>query len=187
MITQNMTFGQAIEALKKGLQVARKGWNGKGMYLCLQAGSLVQAADTRGGMARCIADEGIDEVIVQPHIDMRAADGTCVVGWLASQTDMLSEDWLIVGAGPTFKTYGGVTSMEANFIERQKSFHQNLKAEAKSIISPYKGNVQQELKTQTQVVINIESLVKQVDINNPDDLDCFGEAMKRIIDIANDN
>lgn len=41
--------------------------------------------------------DGTETVIeLLPHIDMRSADGTLVVGWLASQTDMLSDDWQIL-------------------------------------------------------------------------------------------
>jgi len=53
--------------------------------------------DTRGGAALAMANEGFDKIEICPHIDTRSADGKCVVGWLASQTDMLAEDWCIVG------------------------------------------------------------------------------------------
>jgi hypothetical protein len=39
----------------------------------------------------------MDDVKINPHIDMKASDGSIVIGWLASQTDMLSDDWFIVG------------------------------------------------------------------------------------------
>lgn len=93
---KNMTFGLAIEALKAGKKVARAGWNGKGMWLALQAGSVITPEQARGGAAKGRADEGATEITILPHIDMRAADGSVVVGWLASQTDMLAEDWMIV-------------------------------------------------------------------------------------------
>ncbi len=40
--------------------------------------------------------DGVDGIKIGAHIDMLAADGSVVVGWLASQTDMLAEDWVIV-------------------------------------------------------------------------------------------
>ncbi len=92
----SMNFGHAIELLKQGRRVARIGWNGKNMYLALQEGSTITHEQARGGVARSLAQEGKTEIVIQPHIDMRAADGTCVVGWLASQTDMLAEDWVEV-------------------------------------------------------------------------------------------
>ena len=87
-------FGKALEALKEGKAVARKGWNGKGMFLTLQNSSEVDGTNMRNEPARKYY--GDNKVKVCPHIDMKSADGTYVVGWLASQTDMLAEDWDIV-------------------------------------------------------------------------------------------
>jgi Protein of unknown function (DUF2829) len=86
-----MDFGDAIRALKDGKKVAREGWNGKGMFLFLVAGSTfkVNRAPLLG-----IYPEGT-EVNYHPHIDMKTAQGY-VVPWLASQADMLSEDWVVV-------------------------------------------------------------------------------------------
>lgn len=89
-----MDFGKAIEALKQGKKVARKGWNGKGMFLVLQPGSEVKGLDMRNYLAREYYSNSL--VKIAPHIDLKATDDTYVVGWLASQTDMLSEDWEIV-------------------------------------------------------------------------------------------
>lgn len=44
-----------------------------------------------------MVDEGLSEIKINYHIDMKCADGSIVIGWLASQTDMLSDDWVIVG------------------------------------------------------------------------------------------
>lgn len=83
-----MNFGQAIEAMKSGKKVAREGWNGKGMFLFLVPGSVfkVNRAPLLG-----IYSEGT-EIDYHAHIDMKTAQGY-VVPWLASQPDMLSEDW----------------------------------------------------------------------------------------------
>lgn len=94
--TTGMSFGMAIEALKKGMKVARAGWNGKGMWLAIQPGSVISPEHARGGAAKGRAEEGSDSIVILPHIDMRAADGSIVVGWLASQTDMLADDWTTV-------------------------------------------------------------------------------------------
>lgn len=92
-----MDFGDALRALKAGHRVAREGWNGKGMWLAIQEGSTIPAELARGGAAKWrVAAEGVAEVVILPHIDMRAADGSIVVGWLASQTDMLAEDWVVI-------------------------------------------------------------------------------------------
>jgi len=93
-----MNFGQAIEELKAGKKVAREGWNGKGMFIYLVEGASVSVPNLRNealkhiGMNRATADK----VKINSHIDMQAADGSIVVGWLASQTDMLAEDWEVV-------------------------------------------------------------------------------------------
>lgn len=87
-----MNFGQAIEALKAGNRVARGvGWNGKGMFLFLVPGSTFEV--NRPPLLG-IYPEGT-KVNYQPHIDMKTAQGT-VVPWLASQSDVLAEDWEIV-------------------------------------------------------------------------------------------
>lgn len=97
-MTNNLNFGQAIEALKKNMKVARIGWNGKNMYLVLQPGSTISNLTARSGAAKARALESDlpSEITIGAHIDMRAADGSIVVGWLASQTDMLANDWCIV-------------------------------------------------------------------------------------------
>ena len=83
-------FGMALEALKRGKAVARKGWNGKGMFITLQNGSEVEGNNMRNEPAKKYY--GDCKAKICPHIDMKAADGSYVVGWLASQTDMLAEE-----------------------------------------------------------------------------------------------
>ena len=81
--TTAMSFGHAIAAMKLGHKVARTGWNGKGMFLYL------------------VGDWNFSERAVpvhypsDPFIAMKTAADT-VVPWLASQTDMLADDWTIV-------------------------------------------------------------------------------------------
>ena len=80
-----MNFGQAIEALKAGKRVARKGWNGKGIYLELQR------PDARSKMTLPYIYI-VTKSLVSDNPD---APRGCVP-WLASQTDMLCEDWYVV-------------------------------------------------------------------------------------------
>ena len=105
--TTAMSFGHAIQAMKEGHKVARAGWNGKGMWVALTSGSLFEAKYAKDGHAAKHRAYEVDEIneanpdgLVQirllPHFDMRAADGSIVVGWLASQSDMLAKDWMIV-------------------------------------------------------------------------------------------
>lgn len=71
-----VNFGVAIQALKDGERVARNGWNGKGMWLSLQ-----------------VPDE--HSKMNLPYIYMKTACDN-QVPWLASQTDLLAEDWVIL-------------------------------------------------------------------------------------------
>tara|TARA_Y100001963_G_scaffold159733_1_gene264896 strand:- start:6087 stop:6602 length:516 start_codon:yes stop_codon:yes gene_type:complete len=86
-----MSFGDAILCMEQNFKVARKGWNGKGMFLFLVPGSTFKV--NRPPLLG-IYPEGT-EINYHAHIDMKTADGK-VVPWLASQTDMLAKDWIIV-------------------------------------------------------------------------------------------
>ena len=86
---KNMTFGQALEAVKHGLRVARKGWNGKGMYVFL-------AKDPDFHTDADISEFEKHGAEVSDMLVLRTAQGTLQPGWLATQSDMLAEDWLIV-------------------------------------------------------------------------------------------
>jgi len=74
-----MNFSKALAYLKEGVAIARSGWNGKNMFLELQ----VPDANSK---------------MTLPYIYMRTAQGD-LVPWLASQTDILAEDWETVVAG----------------------------------------------------------------------------------------
>jgi hypothetical protein len=78
----SMTFGLALECLKKGMHVCRAGWNGKGMWLELQT------PDAHSKMT-------LPYVFLNYPADAQNTPGARVP-WLASQTDMLAEDWKIV-------------------------------------------------------------------------------------------
>jgi hypothetical protein len=90
-VVQQLKFGDALAALKDGKCVRRAGWNGKGMFIYLVPGS--RFAATRPPLAG-IFPAGT-EIEYLPHIDMKTVTGACVP-WLASQTDILAEDWEIV-------------------------------------------------------------------------------------------
>lgn len=92
-----MDFGGAIRSLKFGQRVARSGWNGKGMWLALSPGAKSLPAERFwAGPNRDFAEQNGGTANVLPTITMKTADGQILMGWLASQTDMLAEDWLIV-------------------------------------------------------------------------------------------
>ena len=86
-----MNFGLAIEAAKKGAKITRRGWNGKGMFLYYVPEGRYPA---RTDAAKSIAAED-GKVDYGAYIAMKTVQGN-VVPWLASQTDILAEDWEIV-------------------------------------------------------------------------------------------
>ena len=86
---EDMTFGDALEALKQGERVSRKGWNGKNMYVFLaHEPDFVTDADIS-------AFDNLD-VEVSDMLVLKTAQDIFQPGWLATQSDMLAEDWYIV-------------------------------------------------------------------------------------------
>lgn len=81
----NMSFGLALEALRKGFKVARKGWNGKGIYIEMQN------PDEHSKMTQPYLYIVTTNLITN---NQYAPKG--IVPWLPSQTDILAEDWLII-------------------------------------------------------------------------------------------
>ena len=115
-MVENQNFGQAIEALKQGKRAARQGWNGKGMFIFerpadeLEVGFII---DKVKSLPQSVKDffqqtvnSGVNDETKQhlssekvkfgAYLCMYAADGSVVNGWLASQTDILSNDWCIL-------------------------------------------------------------------------------------------
>ncbi|WP_077735852.1 DUF2829 domain-containing protein [Bacillus sonorensis] len=84
-----MEFGTALFLLKKGYKVARRGWNGKGMFL------YYVPANSYPAQTEAAKEHFGDMVDYGAYIAMKTAQGN-VVPWLASQTDVLAEDWEII-------------------------------------------------------------------------------------------
>lgn len=82
------SFGDAIKYMKRGLRVKRKGWNGKNQYIQLASNISYMSPD--GAVVNCDHDAIGNQAI--------AFVGTSGVqmGWLASQADMLADDWVFV-------------------------------------------------------------------------------------------
>lgn len=92
--TDGLTFGLAIEAAKRGHKITRRGWNGKGMWVVYRTG-YPEGIPCNKNTAEAV---GIPEGTlfkVRPYLQMRCADGSFQM-WLASQSDILEEDWMIV-------------------------------------------------------------------------------------------
>lgn len=88
-------FEWALAMLKQGYAVARHGWNGKNQFIYFSSALLVDKENIRNGTLAKLLGEDEDQIAFGPHIDMRTANGTIVVGWLASQTDLLENDWFV--------------------------------------------------------------------------------------------
>jgi len=96
MMNENLNFGDAIKALKEGKKVARKGWNGKNMWLWLKPAVTIKSEWCKDPMLKEIVDANGGETEALGTICMKTADNKILTGWLASQTDMLCEDWVVV-------------------------------------------------------------------------------------------
>lgn len=93
-MADTMDFGFAVRAMKRGERVARQGWNGKGMFLFLAQG-LQTGRPASGVVVELRNTDGV-QISCGPCLVMRTAQGTLAPGWLASQADILGEDWVIV-------------------------------------------------------------------------------------------
>lgn len=98
------SFGDAIRALKDGKMVAREGWNGKGMFIFkrpsdeLSIDFVINTVKSLPNSVKRYFSNAMTDGTVKftEYLCMKAADGSIVNGWLASQTDMLSDDWCIL-------------------------------------------------------------------------------------------
>jgi len=99
--TSQLSFGDALIMLKQGNKVSRSGWNGKGMFIVMMDGLKLPSFNTQEAgpkvndrTAMFIGkDTPLDS---QPYIAMSTATGQWQPGWLASQADMLADDWMVV-------------------------------------------------------------------------------------------
>lgn len=95
------SFGEAIRNLKNGKKVARKGWNGKGMWVVLMPALYLPPYNTQDTNHkvndRTAIHIGKDTPLdSQPYVAMWTANQQWQPGWIANQADMLAEDWCIV-------------------------------------------------------------------------------------------
>ena len=94
-----MDFGKALAALKQGKRVARKGWNGN-MFLWLKPAAVVKAEWCKDPLLKQLAEENGGEIPALGTICMFTHDSSgrraILTGWLASQSDLLLEDWEII-------------------------------------------------------------------------------------------
>lgn len=91
---RGMTFGIALELLKKGCKVAREGWNGRGMFAVYQKGYPEGIPCNKQTAEAWGLDEG-DLFKCNPYLQIKQADGSHSM-WLPSVGDILAEDWVLV-------------------------------------------------------------------------------------------
>lgn len=114
MDTKLVDFGEAIKALKQGKRIARKGWNGKGMFIFMQIPSVIDTytiVPKMQSLPQTVKDEfdrrlkknypeGVDPIEMN---DIKYKNQLAIVypnntiyGWVASPSDVLEEDWIIL-------------------------------------------------------------------------------------------
>ena len=92
-----MNFGEAIQAMKDGKLITRKGWNGKNMYLWYMPPATIKAEWCKEPHLKALAEENGGQIECMGSVRMKTADNKVVTGWVASQADMFAEDWEIYG------------------------------------------------------------------------------------------
>lgn len=94
----DMNFEEALNFLKSGYMMRRTGWNGKGQFIYLTVGNTVtkdfipKFASIPDSVKEFLEAKGKD-VVFNASLTMYDAQGKMQPGWLASQTDILAEDW----------------------------------------------------------------------------------------------
>lgn len=88
-----LDFSEALRFVKNGKKVFRQGWNGKGMYIAFQKGYPEGVLANKNSQEAYGVPEGTI-IKILPYLAMRTADGS-FVPWLASQTDILADDWCV--------------------------------------------------------------------------------------------
>lgn len=100
-----MKFGEVLESVKEGKLAARKGWNGKGMFIFMRPADTLTAdfivnkvKSLPDALKRWVSEHHNenDEIKFGAYLCLKAADGSIANGWLPSQTDMQAEDWEIL-------------------------------------------------------------------------------------------
>lgn len=94
MSKSEICFSRALEALKHGKKVSREGWNGKGMWITMQKGYPNGIAINENSAEAFGLPPGTI-CKFRPYLVIRSIDGS-FVPWLASQTDLLADDWMVV-------------------------------------------------------------------------------------------
>lgn len=94
-----LNFGQALSLLKQGFNVTREDWGSKRRFIYLVHSQTIPYNNLRNQAKEALAktpnNEGLT-VTINSHIDMKTFDDCIIIGWTASQADMLAEDWKVI-------------------------------------------------------------------------------------------
>lgn len=96
---ETVDFSSALAALKGGSRIRRIGWNGSGMWVALSGENGPRVVATGNLWSKHAQKHAIDNggnALVHPCLIMKTATGEIVMGWLASQTDLLANDWIVL-------------------------------------------------------------------------------------------
>lgn len=101
---EELNFGKATEATQEGRLIARRGWNGKNMFVFLRPADELSVdfiVNNIKSLPKPLKDyykdsEGSTRVKFSAYLCLKAADGTIVNGWTASQSDILATDWYVL-------------------------------------------------------------------------------------------
>lgn len=97
-VSNGLSFGDALAALKAGHKVARAGWNGKGQYVVAQGASKqIEAAYIWNPHNKAHAEKLGGYIDVAPYCTLKTAQDSLAMGWVPSTGDLFAEDWEIVG------------------------------------------------------------------------------------------
>lgn len=91
------SFSTALQHIRMGHKAARAGWNGKGMWICLGLGQHISSDKFWNKHTKEFAESQPDRcATVLPYLIMKTASDEILMGWLASQSDMLADDWQLL-------------------------------------------------------------------------------------------
>lgn len=94
-----LKFSEALKAAQEQeVRIARSGWNGKGMWVCVGSTTPTKLASEKfwNKHTKKFAEQQGGEAEVLPYMLMKTADNKIQMGWLASQSDLLADDWQIL-------------------------------------------------------------------------------------------
>ena len=105
-----MRIREILDELRMGKRRAtRTNWNGKNMWIYMESGKIIPHEELSEPQKSWFSGN----MKILPHLNMRAADGSIVVGWIASQTDLLADDWELLEETPITKlASGGIVSKD---------------------------------------------------------------------------